>query len=579
MLNRGISRTLCTNLLTVVLLLSSASTLLTVKGSVTVAGKIVDIDGKPLESVEVKVYSGDLFIVNTHTSINGFFSLNLESGMYELQLEKKGYEARSIMVSTPFSGYKDIGLIVLDYSLKFTISLTSLRVKSLTEVSIPVAIGNKGSQDELVEIQIEAPEGWEAGFYSGSAQVWGLRLTHNEVQNLVMKIRVPFNASGQYELKAKALGSIIQENTVSIYVEKAEPQILVSNYLTAQGLGGSTVTFELTIRNPLTKRFTTQISVTTPSGWVGSIVREDGRRLYDVSLDSGESLRALLKISVPENAQPGNHEVKVCALSQEFVSSLSFYIMVAKGTVEPKASTDTPYVESYAGSSAKFPVEVENTGESDGVVSINVAQLPVGYPWKLSDPSGNVLSKVYLKPSEKRRLNLIVEIPPLAEPQTIPFTLEAYTQESSSRLNLTLGVLGFYSMSYETQNFYTESTAGSTSGFIIEVKNNGYSVLTNVRPEIINVPDKFKVEYTPEVVPLVKPQERVAFTLRIATDADINAGDYFMSFRVKSDQYSLSTISLRVFIRQRVEVFFTGIAIAAILLTFLYIIYRRYGRR
>jgi uncharacterized membrane protein len=38
-------------------------------------------------------------------------------------------------------------------------------------------------------------------------------------------------------------------------------------------------------------------------------------------------------------------------------------------------------------------------------------------------------------------------------------------------------------------------------------------------------------------------------------------------------------MSLRVFIKQRVEVFLIGIAIAAILLTFLYIIYRRYGRR
>jgi uncharacterized membrane protein len=579
MLNKGVPKTLYMSLLTIVTLLSISFNILAVRGSVMVTGKIVDVDGKSLESVEVRVYSGGSLVTRTYSSSNGVFSLNLESGMYEIQLEKRGYEARSMIVSIPFSGYKDIGLIVLDYSLKFTISLTSLRVKSMAEVSIPVTICNKGFQDELVEIQVETPEGWEAGVYSGSAQIWGLRLTQNEIQNLVMKIRVPFNASGQYELKARALGSTKQENTVSIYVEKAEPQILVSNYLTAQGLGGSTVTFELTIRNPLTKRFTAQISVMTPSSWVGSIVREDGRRLYDVSLDAGESLRALLKISVPENAQPGNHEVRVCAISQEFVSSFSFYIIVARGTVEPKAYTDTPYVESYAGSSAKFPIEVENTGESDGVVSINVTQLPIGYPWKLSDLSGNILSKVYLKPSEKRRLNLIVEIPPLAEPQTIPFMLEACTQESSSRLNLTLGVLGFYSMSYETQNFYTESTAGSTSGFIIEVKNNGYSFLTNVRPEIINVPDKFKVEYSPEVVPLVKPQEKVVFTLRITTDADINAGDYFISFRVKSDQYSLSTMSLRVFIKQRVEVFFIGIAIAAILLTFLYIIYRRYGRR
>jgi len=392
-------------------------------------------------------------------------------------------------------------------------------------------------------------------------------------------IKIPLNASGEYSVRTRVIGSTVQEETILIRVVKDEPQVFVASQLTTQGLCGSSVTFELTIRNPLDKRFNSQISVIAPSGWTASILREDGKRLYDISLESGEYLRAVLKTNIPEDAQPGRYEVKVQASSQELVSSQGFYIIVTRGIFNPRVYTGTPYVEAYAGGSASFPIDVENTGDSDGILSINVTRLPMGYSWKLSDPSGNILSKVYLKANEKKRLNLVIDVPPLEEPKTIFFSLETYAPESSSRLSLTLGILGFYSMSYETQNFYTQTTAGSESTFRVEVKNNGYSVLTNVRPVLTSIPEKFKVKYEPEVIPILKPQERATFVLKITTDADISAGDYFISFQVKSDQYSLSTVSLRVFVAQRTEMIFASVAMVIILLSALFFIYRKYGRR
>ncbi|MCS7138995.1 MAG: NEW3 domain-containing protein, partial [Crenarchaeota archaeon] len=527
----------------------------------------------------VEVYSERSLVMKTQTSLSGFFSVNLDPGVYEILLEKEGYESRSITVSSYFSGYRDFGNIILDYSLKFSVSQLKIKVKSMSEISIPVTIRNKGSRDEIVELQIDPPEGWESGLYAGSTEVWKLKLSPGETQSLMLILRIPFNASGKYSVKTRAIGSNIQEEEISVQVEKEEPQIFVANQLSTQGLCGSSVNFELIIKNPLKKRLTSQISVSTPKGWEAIIFREDGKRLYDFLLEPGEYLRAVLKISIPENAQPGRYEVKVQASSQEFASSQDFYIVVTRGVFSPKVYTGTPYVEAYAGSSASFPIEVENTGDSDGILDISVTQLPVGYSWKLSDPSGNILSKVYLKSNERKRLNLVIDVPPLEEPRTIPFLLEAYSKESSSRISLTLGILGFYSISYETRNFYMETTAGSESSFTVEVKNNGYSVLTNVRPILTSVPEKFKVEYTPEVVPLLKPQERAVFTLKIKTDADTNAGDYFVSFRIKSDQYSLSERDIRVSVRQRIETLMIGAVIAVTLLILLVMIYRRYGRR
>ncbi|MGQ9479027.1 MAG: COG1470 family protein [Thermoproteota archaeon] len=113
--------------------------------------------------------------------------------------------------------------------------------------------------------------------------------------------------------------------------------------------------------------------------------------------------------------------------------------------------------------------------------------------------------------------------------------------------------------------------------FLVEVKNNGYSILTNIRPVITGVPDKFKVEYMPEVISICKPQEKARFMLKITSDADLNAGDYYVDLRVKSDQYSLTPVSIRVFVKQKVEALIIGVLIAAILLNLLFLI--KYGRR
>lgn len=579
MLDKSILRSFSTSSLTFILLLSSTLAILFVKGEITITGRIIDINGNPVGGVRVEAYSGQSLVEKTHTSANGYFSISLASGAYELILEKEGYEARSITISPQSVGHRDLGNIILDYSLKFSVSRLKIRVKSMSEVGIQVTLRNKGSKDELVNIEVDAPRGWEAGIYSDSTQVWRLKLFPGETQSLTLVLRIPFNASGEYLIKTRAIGSIVQEEEISVQVDKEEPQIFVANQLSVQGLCGSSVNFELVIKNPLKKRLTSQISISAPEGWEASVSREDGKRLYDFSLDPGEYLRAVLKVSIPEHAQPGRYEVKIQASSQEFPSLQSFYIMVARGIFNPKVYTETPYVEAYAGSSASFPIDVENTGSSDGIISINVTQLPVGYSWKLSDPSGNILSKVYLKPNEKKKLNLVIDVPPLEEPRTIPFLLEAYTAEYSSRLSLTLGILGFYSMSYETRSFYIETTAGSESSFLIEVKNNGYSALTNVKPVLTSLPEKFKVEYTPELVPLLKPQERAVFTLKIKTDADVNAGDYFVSFKVKSDQYSLPERDIRIFIKQRIEMLVIGILIIVALLILLYMVRRRYGRR
>jgi len=547
--------------------------------SYTIYGSVKDVNGNPLSYVTVTVYdTSGAFVAKTQTLLGGDFAVTLSAGTYRIQLEKKGYESRSVTVSLSRSSV-NLGEIILNYALGLSISQTFMRVKALSEVSIPVSIENKGSEGEAVAVSVEAPEGWSAGIYYGSAEVINLTLSQGGVQNLNLKIRVPYNARGLYNLTVRVSGSTVQEKTVSLYVEEADLRILTSTYPIVQTTPGSTISFDITIKNVLTSRFTGTLSLEVPNGWVGSIVRGDGSIIYGLSLEPGEFVNAKVRIDVPAEEASGNYVALVYLKTKDFDSTLQLNITVVKGAPRFKLSTNTPYVDAYAGSTAKYTILIENTGNSDGVADINVTGLPSGYSWVIKDNSGNVLSKTYLKVGESKSLNLFVNIPPLAEPNVIQITLETSYEDSINRLSLGLGILGSYSISYVTQNFYCETTAGESVVFQVEVKNTGYSSISNLILGVSDIPDGFSVKVSPDLVSLLKPQESAVFSLTITSDADVSPGDYYVTLSLKADQSQATPRSLHIYVKQRGEVVLIGVLIVVIMAATTFMIYRRYGRR
>jgi len=547
--------------------------------SYTVLGVVKDVNGNPLSYATVNVYDNSgAFVAKTRTLLGGDFAISLSAGTYRIQLEKKGYESKSITVGLSRSSV-DLGEILLDYALSLSISQTFMKVKAFSEVSIPISVENKGAEEETVTVSVEAPEGWNVGIYSGSAEVINLTLSQGSVQNLNLKIQAPYGCRGLYSLTVRVSGSTVQEKTVSLYVEEADLQILTSTYPIVQTTPGSTISFDLTVKNILAKRFTGTISLEVPNGWTGSIVKGDSSSLYGLSLEPGEFVNAKVKIDVPTDEASGNYVAIVSLKTKDFDSTLPLNVTVVKGTPKLKLRTDTPYVDAYAGNTANYPIEVENTGNSDGVVSISITGVPAGYNWVIKDSSGSVISKLYLKAGESRKLNIIISIPPLAEPDVLSIVLEANAGESNDRLNLGLGILGWYSVAYVTQNFYCESTAGDSIVFQVEVKNTGYSSLSNLKLEVSDTPDGFEVKADPNVVPLLKPQENAVFSLTITSDADISAGDYYITLSLKADQSQATVRSLHVYVKQRGEILLIGALIAVVMIGALFLIYRRYGRR
>ncbi|MBO3840373.1 MAG: NEW3 domain-containing protein [Thermoproteota archaeon] len=544
----------------------------------TVYGRVKDVKGNPLGYAAITVYDASgAFVTETRTFSGGGFSVMLQSGTYRIQIEKEGYERKPLAVSV--SNDIDLGEIILDYALGLSMPQTYIRMEAFSEASIPLSIENKGSGEESITISIEAPREWNVGVYSGSAEVVNLTLSPGSVQSLTLKIQPPYTAQGIYNLTVRISGSTVRERTIVVYVKETDLQILSSTYPMTQATPGSTVVFDLTIRNVLAKRFTGVLLLILPDHWSGGIIKSDGSSIQGVSLGVGESVNAKVKLEVPDYEIPQEYEATVLLRATDFESKLSFKIIVVKGAPKLKLYANTPYVDAYAGNTARYLIMIENRGSSDGVVNISVKGLPSGYGWLIKDDSGNVLSKVYLKAGESKNLNLFVNIPPLAEPNIIPITLEANSEDSAERLSLSLGILGFYSISYVTQNFYCEATAGESIVFQVEAKNTGYSSLSNLILGVSDIPDGFSVKVSPELVSLLKPQESAVFSLTITGDADVSPGDYYITLSLKADQSQAPARSLHVYVKQKGETVLIGVVIVVIMAAATFMIYRRYGRR
>jgi uncharacterized membrane protein len=195
------------------------------------------------------------------------------------------------------------------------------------------------------------------------------------------------------------------------------------------------------------------------------------------------------------------------------------------------------------------------------------------------DEKNNVVSSILLKPNEIRKLMIKINIPPKIEPSIINASLFIKTNNMENNYPFLLNIVGKYEISYVTENFYTETFAGDIASFVLDIKNTGYSTLTNVAVEIIDVPSSFNVKINPSLIPTLQPLETGRFIFSIDVPPETNAGDYYVTIKIVSNQVESIYRLIHVAVKQRTETIYIGIVIISIAFIVLFFLYRKYGRR
>lgn len=554
------------------------------QGGAGVTGYVVNRDGAPVAGVNVVVYdSNNVVVASTSTDSDGFFSVPLMPGTYTLKLSKPGYVEKTITFTVSKTTFytANLGTILLDYALTVSLPIVALQLPALSVASIPVTVANKGSVTENVTFEALGNCSLGVGFYSGNTPVTSLTLGPGETANLVLKVKAPFMSPATCSYSIRFIGSIVQTRSLQVSVVQ-QPLGLVSAQLEAvKAAPGSVFQIPLRIVNTLPDSISASIEVNTPSGW-GAVIKDvSGAVIAQLRLDTGASLQATLMLSVPRAATPGTYPVTVIlrGINPYFVETLTINVTVASGAPAPRLTTLTPFVSAYAGKSAQYQVTLSNLGDSDCLVNVSVTGLPQGYTWALKDTQGNVISQIYLPAGGSVNLNLVVTVPPLAEPGAVSFQVSARAGSTGDTLSLNLGILGNYKLSYVTQNFYIEIPPGSTGSFQVTVRNDGYSSLTNVRLLAASAPSGFTVSVSPQSVLVLRPGNTTTFTVSVSVDSTVDAGDYYVPLVLSADQVDAQNRDLHVFVKPSSTSAYLAGFVVIVLLAVAIFAFRKFGRR
>ncbi len=556
-----------------------------VKPAVTISGRLMDEMGNAVENVTVDVYSSDGSLVKSMTSgANGYFTIGLgSSNSYILYFSKPGYvkTTRNIVLGDENI---DLGEIVLQRKLQLYSSILELTAESARKLLIPFTVKNCGEDYETVELSIINPRGWIARILTqNNREASKFILSPKESLNLQLELTVPSTASiGDYTLRLIATGSVNSSLEFRVKVRSSSESTIFCQFPGKTVTPGNTAKFQVKIKNPtdVEQRFSISINP-QPLGWRVSVKSSSGEAVSDVMLDAGSSTDLIVEILTPPSVNDGEYNFTFIAKSPSVFGELLIRLIVER----PKPCVDLtavpPYLDAYAGSSGRFKIIASNTGGYDLLLNLTAEGVPDGLKVWFEDVNKQEITKLYVEAGSSREFYAVISVPKEYRLGLYSFTVSAADLNVRSVTDLTLNILGLYRLTVTTTNFYTSLNVGGETTFDVAVKNTGTQEITNVRVIAVtgSIPDGFTVDVTPSHVSSLKADEEFTFSITIKTEADVNAGNYYIDFNVLSDQAESKTFTLRVEVFHETSWIIYGGALIMVAVIGLFIVYRKIGRR
>lgn len=326
-----------------------------------------------------------------------------------------------------------------------------------------------------------------------------------------------------------------------------------------------------------------------PSNWFYNFTVE-GREIRSVHLEAGKTLTVQLNVEAPEEASNGEYEFSVTASGEAEHEGYSFHISEKLAlTVEIQSSefqltatitTAFPEIGAPAGSSLKYPIEITNEERTSDTFTLAV-ETPENWTAVFKSEDEEIY-RIYLDAGETTELTVELTPPSRVRVGTysLKVTAESLNGRGSASLPLMARISGSYEIEIQNVNFYTSVTAGQETSFLLDLKNSGDSLLSDVKVvNVEDVPEGFTVSMEPNSISSLEPNEETSYSIIIVTDADVNAGSYYLEFKAQSDQTETSDFSVRVDVRQQASYLTAGIILVIVAVIAMVIIFRRFGRR
>jgi len=551
---------------------------------VQIVGRVVDKEGQGLSGVKVEVYSSDeSFIVSKQAHSNGSFSVYLTLGTYSVYFSKPGYikATKSIALET---GHREINLgdMILLRALKLSSSVLSRVAAPGDKLVLPFTVSNLGEQPEVVEFLVSKPRGWSTRIIDQSGEIAKISLLPGASLTLQLEVTTLVTFTETKSLSLTAVGQTSSTLNFTVTAKPSELPIVSCQFSGKLVASGETVLFPVRVKNPFVVKLPFRVAIDSiPPNWMG-LIRSGGEAVAELTLESGEFADLVVEVYVPPETPDAEYNVVFRASSPAASEDVVLLVAVQKLAAGLGVSVQAvpPYLDAYAGSQAKFRLEATNRGGYDQLFDLDIKGLSPDLRAWFERPGGQEITRVYIEAGQLIEFYVVLAIPKGAQLGTMNFTVSITSASLTKSLKLTLNVLGFYEIKITNVNFYARVTVGGETSYELRIRNTGTHDATNLRVSVgDSAPEGFTIGIKPSVFSSLEPDDEAVFTITAKTRSDVNAGNYYVDFKVWSDQTEPVTFSLRIEVEQQMSWILVGGTLLVISLIALFLVYRKFGRR
>jgi uncharacterized membrane protein len=323
-----------------------------------------------------------------------------------------------------------------------------------------------------------------------------------------------------------------------------------------------------------------------PKGWEANFnSRYPSYPVRSVMVAGEKSTTIEFKAKVPDNAKPGNYQMKVTAKDiagpTQYVQTLNVRVTSKKvATGGLKMSSQYPVLSTSSGQTLKFTVELKNETKTPLTTSL-AAQAPPGWAVRFKPQFGDQqIASIQIKESGSETLSVEIDTPSRAEAKEYPVTITARAGafEASTPIKVTLKGTQDLKMASLAGTLNATVTAGNKAPVDFVVGNAGTAPIRNLSFISKKPSDKWTVEFKPDKLDTLEPGEVREVKMEILAPDRTIAGDYLLTVTANAPETNKS-VDFRVTVSTPTIWGWVGFGIVGLVVLGLAVVFFRLGRR
>ncbi|MFC2137809.1 NEW3 domain-containing protein [Bacteroidota bacterium] len=311
-----------------------------------------------------------------------------------------------------------------------------------------------------------------------------------------------------------------------------------------------------------------------PKNWEYSL-KAGGYSVNQISVLPGEKKSLSLKVNIPMRVNKGNHQFKVVAKNHD---ELSLIIKVSKqGTFKTEFTSDQVNMQGHAKSNFNFTTKLKNqTGEKQ-VYSLQ-SFAPKGWT-VVFKPNHKQATAVEIAPNSTSNISIEVKPPYNIKAGSYKIPVEATNISTTASLGLEVVITGTYELGLTTPTglLSTKLTAGNEKRIELVLINKGSSELNNIVFSSA-YPKNWEVSFKPDTISHLNAGEKISVFSTIKAYEKAIPGDYITTITAKTNEVS-EKVTFRNTVKTSLLWGWLGILIILTILSIIFYLFRKYGRR